>query len=304
MEGINNLGATCAINSLIQMICRNDKLRNVILNANVNEGTLTAELKEVLHLIHNEKKSLTPNKFINNFYLIFKGIFNRFEQIDINELWLYMIDKIHEETSYKLNIENNTDIYQSKINAFNNNKMSNILQLVQGSFINVITCSYCNYKSNSFEPFITLAVDIQENKTIADLIMMSMTDEIREKDEWICDNCKGNHNYMKMKQIWKFPEILAISLNRFKDIYNKDNSDVFINEKLSFIIDDNNKYNYELKSLGLHYGNLNGGHYMSICEINNETFNLYNDENVNTVNKNEFLKSNTVYLIIYQLNRS
>lgn len=306
MEGINNLGATCAINSLIQMICRNDKLRTIILNANVNEGTLTSELKEVLHLIHNEKKSLTPNKFINNFYLIFKGIFNRFEQIDINELWLYMIDKIHEETSYKLNIDNGNirDIYQSTINTFNNNKTSGLLELVQGSFINVISCSNCNHKSHSFEPFITLAVDIHENKTIADLIFMSMTDEIREKDEWKCDNCKGNHNYMKMKRICKFPEILVISLNRFKDIYNKDNSEVFVNEKLNFIIDDTNHYNYGLKSLGLHYGNLNGGHYMSICEINNETFNLYNDENVNTINKNDFLKSNTVYLIIYELNRS
>jgi len=306
MEGINNLGATCAINSLIQMICRNDKLRTIILNANVNEGTLTSELKEVLHLIHNEKKSLTPNKFINNFYLIFKGIFNRFEQIDINELWLYMIDKIHEETSYKLNIDNSDskDIYQSTINTFNNNKTSGLLELVQGSFINVISCSNCNHKSHSFEPFITLAVDIQENKTIADLIFGTMTDENRERDEWKCENCNGNHNYMKMKRIWKFPEILVISLNRFKDIYNKDNSEVFVNEKLNFIIDDTNHYNYRLKSMGLHYGNLNGGHYMSICEINNETFNLYNDENVNTINKNDFLKSNTAYLIIYQLNRS
>ena len=48
MEGINNLGSTCAINSLIQMICRCDKLRNVILNANVNEGTFTHELKEII----------------------------------------------------------------------------------------------------------------------------------------------------------------------------------------------------------------------------------------------------------------
>ena len=32
MQGIENLGSTCAINSLIQVISRNDILRNIILN--------------------------------------------------------------------------------------------------------------------------------------------------------------------------------------------------------------------------------------------------------------------------------
>ena len=32
MQGIENRGSTCAINSLIQIITRNDILRNIILN--------------------------------------------------------------------------------------------------------------------------------------------------------------------------------------------------------------------------------------------------------------------------------
>jgi len=303
MEGINNLGATCAINSLIQMICRCARLRDTILNANVKEGTFTNELKEVLHLLHNEKQSLNPEKFINYFYMTFKGIFNRFEQIDINELWFYIIDKIHEETAVLITDDSN-DLFESKMKVFNNNKNSQILHLVQGCFINVITCSNCHHNSHSFEPFITVAIDIEENKTIADLIMMTIKEEIREPDEWKCDNCKGNHKYLKLKRIWKFPKILVISLNRFKDIYNKNNSEVYINENLNFIMDNNN-HNYNLQSIGLHFGNLNGGHYMSVCNINNETFNLYNDDIVKTIDKNEFiqnnLKNNSAYLIIYEL---
>ena len=94
MQGINNLGSTCAINSLIQMICRCDKLRDLILNSETSEGTFTTELKEVIDLMHNKNMSLNPAKFINNFYIIFKGIFNKYEQIDINELWLYFIKKL------------------------------------------------------------------------------------------------------------------------------------------------------------------------------------------------------------------
>ena len=149
MEGINNLGATCAINSLIQMICRCQRLRDVILNSNTGEGTFTYELKEVIDLIHNQKKSINPMKFINNFYIIFKGIFNRFEQLDINELWLYVFDKINEETS--ITLEGNLDEYESKIAVFNNNKTSDILKLVQGIFINIISCSNFREYSVSFK---------------------------------------------------------------------------------------------------------------------------------------------------------
>ena len=97
MQGINNLGSTCAINSLIQMITRCDKLREIILNSNTTEGTITNELKEIIDLMHNQNKSLNPAKFLNSFYTTFKGIFNRYEQIDINELWFYICEKINEK---------------------------------------------------------------------------------------------------------------------------------------------------------------------------------------------------------------
>ena len=45
MQGLQNLGNTCAINTLIQIICRNAFLRNSILNQAVANNTLEIELK-------------------------------------------------------------------------------------------------------------------------------------------------------------------------------------------------------------------------------------------------------------------
>jgi len=314
MEGINNLGGTCAINSLIQMICRCKKLRDCVLNANVGEGTFTYELKEVIDLLHNRKQSVHPAKFIDFFYKTFGKTFNRFEQIDINELWFYVFEKINDETAFDYEIIDKItsiqDEHDYKIAIYNNRKTSDIMKIVQGSFINIIECKNCSHKSHSFEPFITIALDINEVKTIADLFISTLTDELREKDSWMCDNCKGNHNYLKIKRIWKLPEILFISLNRFKDIYNKNNTDVYVNEMINFnkgsvLSNMNDNHTYKLQSIGLHYGNLNGGHYMSVCNINDETFNLYNDNQVQIMEKNNFiehnLKNNSAYLIIYEL---
>lgn len=313
MEGIDNLGGTCAVNSLIQIICRCEKLRNCILNAKVVEGTFTFELREIIDLLYNQKMSIHPAKFINFFYKTFQKTFHKYEQIDINELWFYIFEKINEETSINDNISNNitsiNDEHNYKISIFNNGKKSDIMKLVQGSFINVIQCKNCGHKSHSFEPFITIALDINEVKTIADLFITTLTDEHREKDNWICDNCKGNYEYLMMKRIWKLPEIIFISLNRFKDIYQKNNTDVYVNETINFVpgcilSDVNAIYNYNLQAIGLHYGNLQGGHYMSVCNINNETFNLYNDNHVQVIEKSHFiehnLKNNNAYLIVYE----
>ena len=66
MEGLANLGATCAINSLIQILYRIEVFKNFILNSNTNEGTITNELKDLFE-VFNKHKSISPNRFINNF---------------------------------------------------------------------------------------------------------------------------------------------------------------------------------------------------------------------------------------------
>ena len=75
MQGIENLGSTCAINSLIQIIARNDILRNIILNNNFAEDTISDQLKEIIDLMYVKNNSIIPRKFINTLYNIFKDIF-------------------------------------------------------------------------------------------------------------------------------------------------------------------------------------------------------------------------------------
>ena len=96
MQGLANLGATCAVNSLIQIITREPILRNYILSdqfKNINNDTLLSNLREIIDLMYNKNKSLTPNKFIDNLYKHLT-IFERGDQIDIGELWIFLFDKI------------------------------------------------------------------------------------------------------------------------------------------------------------------------------------------------------------------
>ena len=97
MQGIENLGSTCAINSLIQIITRNDILRSIILNNEFAEDTIASQLKEIIILMYVQNNSIIPRKFLRTFYNIFKDIFSSGEQIDIGELWTFLSDKISED---------------------------------------------------------------------------------------------------------------------------------------------------------------------------------------------------------------
>ena len=300
-QGIANLGGTCAINSLIQMLYRHEEFRRIILNSNTNEGTITYELKDLFNVLNNNK-SINPNRFIMKFYEIFTNNFNKYEENDICEIYLILIEKIHNELSYDyINDANNPNNHNNKIAKFNNNKYSDIYDLLQGIYIHATKCLNCNYINNTYEPFIYLNLNIDGSKSISSLInnqYFSNNNELRNMDYWKCDKCNSNCDYIKHTSILKLPKILFISLNRFKEIFKKNLEPVNIDKKLVF----NNHNVYNLHSIAFHHGDLNGGHYNAICKINSDQeqkFNIYDDLNVCFINNIEEIlnNKNRCYLI-------
>ena len=102
MQGLKNLGATCAINSLIQIICRNKYLRESIIDSDIGDNTFTIELKELLKIMHIDNNSVSPNKFITKLFNIFNDNFQYGQQIDITELYFLTFDKIFNETNISI----------------------------------------------------------------------------------------------------------------------------------------------------------------------------------------------------------
>ena len=298
MEGLANLGATCAINSLIQMLYRNERFKQLILSSHVAENTITFELKDLFNALDTYKNTITPKRFIANFYNFFNGIFRRNEEIDICELFLFLIQKIHEDMSVDINVKKEySNIYEEhnyNIAIHNNFKYSNIYKLFQGSHMHSIQCMTCYHTTKTFEPFIIISLDIQPNASISELLDSYYTTETRVKDDWICEKCKMKCNYNKTSAIWKFPEILFISLNRFKDMTTKNIELVNIDTTISL------NHVYNLHSIGFHHGILNAGHYNAVCRNANNNFMLYDDNNASLINNIEpLLKTSNSYLLCY-----
>jgi ubiquitin C-terminal hydrolase len=341
MQGIENLGSTCAINSLIQIISRNDILRNIILNNNFAEDTISDQLKEIIDLMYVKNNSIIPRKFINTLYNIFKDIFYQGEQIDIGELWTFLSDKISDDMialSEAKNINYLEDyltegiIYNSD-KEFNNaitnckllkkkyeyyynkfNKKKSIWQKnTQGFYLNTTRCINCNLTFYNFEPFTSLNIDIPADITspkISDMISQSLKEEVINGD-WFCSKCNKHCAYKKSTKLWKLPDVLVIIIKRFINIHSKNNAPITINDYLNFnkgsILSNKKDVIYLFSSTALHFGSLNGGHYSAICNTPDGNI-LYDDRNVvniDTDNKINFKNKNAnTYLLVYTLKPS
>jgi len=297
MEGLTNLGSTCAINSLIQILYRIDKFKQLILNSSTPENTLTFELKDLFNAIDINKNSITPHRFINKFYEIFKGSFRQYEQIDICELFILLITKIHDETAVNFVINksfsNISEEHNYNIALHNNFKTSDVYNLFQGSHIHYIRCLNCDNVSRTFEPFIIINLDILANSSISILFNKYCSTEINDNDR-ICDKCKTKSKYNKSISIWKYPDLLFLSLNRFKDMNTKNNDNINVDLRLFL------KKIYSLHSIGFHHGSLNSGHYNAMCRNANNNFILYDDNNVVSINNlDPLLNTSSSYILCY-----
>jgi ubiquitin C-terminal hydrolase len=314
MQGIENLGSTCAINSLIQVITRNDILRNIILSNTFADNTISGQLKEIIDLMYVRDNSIIPRKFLNTLYTVFKDIFYSGEQIDIGELWTFLSDKICEESEaaaacveaaselkdqltegvvYNSDTEFYSAIANCKLlkkkyeyyyNKFNK-KTSSWQKSTQGFYLNTTRCVHCNLTFYNFEPFTSLNLDIPKDIThprVSVLISKSLKEEVIEGD-WFCSKCNKNTAYKKSTKLWKLPDVLVIIIKRFINMNTKNDAPISINDYLNFnkgsILSNKKDVVYDFSSVALHFGSLNGGHYSAICNTPDGDI-LYDDRNV------------------------
>lgn len=300
--GLDNIGNTCYLNSTLQCLLSCQKFTNGILN---NRCDPKKGIADSLHdVIQNNQRNSAVKLLIKS--LMRKVDWFRFLQHnDINEFITLLFDQLNMEihecrqitVSKMLKCPENTRVatFFSKANRswhdFVKNENTWFNELCTGQLVRQIICGNCNKIHHNFETFRVIDVDIPEDVGtkcgIASCInaffqkqCINTGDE--DDDKWICDGCKNSAKSIKSCKIVRAPDLLIISLKRFKvddrGRWIKNKKHVSIPTQINieqFSV--NKEKHFELRAFANHMGCIESGHYNAVCK-RSESWYVVDDE--------------------------
>jgi ubiquitin carboxyl-terminal hydrolase 2 len=330
LSGLNNLGNTCFLNSCMQVLSHTYELNDFLnletykkrLN-NQYDSVLLIEWDELRKILWKENCSVSPVKFVKTVQKLAqiknKDIFTGYEQNDLPEFLIFVIDCFHNALSREVNMniqgtpENDRDkmalLCFEKIKLMYSKDYSEIWNMFYGIQVSQLTSMETN-KSMSMvpEPFFIINLPIPQNNkmpSLLDCFDLYVEGEILDGENSVLNEATNKKEVAKKNlMFWSLPTILVIDIKRFNSSNRKNQILVdfpLTNLNLSKYVIGYNKetFVYDLYGVCNHSGSVLGGHYTSFVKNANDKWYHYNDTSVLEIQENQILTSKA-YCFFYR----
>jgi ubiquitin carboxyl-terminal hydrolase 8 len=323
-KGLANLGNTCYLNTVIQMLSAIPEFHSFQpkspLYKKRDQHPIFIQWNELLQNLlsppttpHNQ--TIHPGMFIQTLFQHAKSKSfqpNRNEPQDAAEFLQFLIEEFHEILAHpvKVKVQGNRETdkddmakicYDMLAEIYAKN-YSEIYPLCYGTTVSQITpITPPDSKPVSMRPetFFLLPLPLPPGppfpfQSITPLTLYECLDQIiapeimENENAWFDDTLRQKRAVSKQTLFWNFPPLLCFTLQRLLPDGNKDNRVIrFPIDKLDLspYVRGYNKeqYVYELMAIGLHHGDIGGGHYTAGVRRAGGTWVHYNDHMVNAL---------------------
>ena len=279
--GLKNLGATCYVNTFLQLWFMNDHIQEGIFkwreldtkaegDKDWKPSSVCAHLQVIFALLHlSKRRYIDPSPLINHLGL------NTGEQQDAQEfskLFLSMLES---------NLMDSAAPHPRNV----------IKEQFCGSYAYVTKCSNCNTSSERLSDFYELDLNIRGHKSLDEALKGFLEVEKLEGDnQYMCQKCNGKQNATRAIVLKSLPPILNLQLLRFvfeSGVKKKLSSCIQFPDVLDIrhLVPNDPNAIYELTAVLIHRGpSAYSGHYVAhIKGKDNQAWYKFNDEEVERI---------------------
>lgn len=271
MKGFKNIGNTCYLNSGLQMLVQNRDLCQLIMDYSYGSEILS-KITQFIEQYYDESFTdvIVPRE-IKKIVEDKKDLFEGFQQQDSTEFIIYLLDIIDEEIKkIHKDLGGIQPIFGIKFNVRIKCKLRECLQI---------------YNREEFNNFLLLDID-SDCTSLEDAYRNFKSGATLESDDkYFCEKCQAKRIASKRHTIDTWPKYLGIWLKRFRQngkLFTKNNQELDI--PLEW------RHNNHLHGAIIHYGSLDGGHYVYVGKQDSKWY-LFNDSSVSEIRSETELKS-------------
>ncbi|CAG9853969.1 unnamed protein product [Phyllotreta striolata] len=298
--GLNNLGNTCYMNSVLQALFMTKTFRNEVLLCDKEISQLFSKLQTLFVLLQFSKRSsLSPNDIL---HLSRPPGFLLGHQHDSSEFLGYLLDTLHEQEKNVIN----SSVDCAEDEGAGALMLTAVQQSFGGRTVTVSRCGECTTTSEHMDQFRELQLSFpnnSDNQSVQTLLDYYLQPEMLSGDnQYHCDICSRLTDGERVTKIVEAPPRLILTLKHFRyDPASHQRTKLLQTVMLDdFITIDS--FRYELYAAVVHCGSsVDSGHYYTLAKDKLQWY-KFNDSFVSRATTDDLRKlkpPETAYILFY-----